>query len=158
MFLHSEGFPVHLTMYTDYALRTLIYLATHPEGSTVAEIAGAYGVSRNHLVKVVHNLGKTGYIHTTKGRSGGISLAKPAASIRLHDVVLDMEPHMEWVECFGERPTCPITPACKLRKVLRQAGDAFMDVLAEYTLADVAANARQLNTLLGTRVAARPRA
>lgn len=149
---------MHLTMYTDYALRTLIFLATHPEGSTVAEIAQAYGVSRNHLVKVVHNLGKAGYIHTAKGRSGGISLAKPAASIRLHHVVRDMEPHMEWVECFGESPTCPITPVCRLRKVLREAGDAFMDVLAEYTLADAAANARQLNALLGTSVAARPRA
>jgi Rrf2 family nitric oxide-sensitive transcriptional repressor len=148
---------MHLTMYTDYALRTLIYLATHPEGSTVAEIARAYGVSRNHLVKVVHNLGRVGYIHTTKGRSGGICLAKPAASIRLNDVVLDMEPHMEIVECFGEHPTCPITPVCRLRKVLREAGDAFMEVLADYTLADVAANARQLNTLLGTRVVAKAR-
>lgn len=149
---------MHLTMYTDYALRTLIFLAARPDGSTVAEIARAYGVSRNHLVKVVHNLGKTGYVHTTKGRSGGVTLARPASSIRLHHVVRDMEPHMELVECFGEEPSCPITPACRLRKVLDEAGDAFMQVLADYTLADMAANSRRLEALLGIRGAPQRRA
>ncbi len=139
---------MHLTMYTDYALRTLIYLATHPEGGTVGEIAEAYGISRNHLVKVAHNLGKSGYILTVKGRSGGLTLARPAAKIRVGDIVRDMEPNMDLVECFGGSSKCPISPVCRLRSALGKANKAFMDALDEYTLAAVASNRSDLAALL----------
>lgn len=139
---------MQLTMYTDYALRTLIFLAANPEGSTVGEIAEAFGISRNHLVKVVHNLGRLGYIHTTKGRSGGISLARPAADIIVRDVVQDTEPGMDLLECFGDNSRCPITPACRLKGVMMKARKAFLDVLSGYTIADMAANADELNAIL----------
>jgi Rrf2 family nitric oxide-sensitive transcriptional repressor len=142
---------MQLTLYTDYALRTLIYLAAHEGSTTVAEVAEAFGISRNHLVKVVHNLGKQGYIHTTKGRSGGIVLARDPAMISVRDVVRDMEPTMDLFECFGEQSQCPITPACRLKGVMMKARKAFFDVLGEYTVADVAANADELRALLYTK-------
>lgn len=140
---------MQLTMYTDYALRTLIFLAIRPEGSTVAEIAEAYGISRNHLVKVVHNLGKLGYIHTAKGRAGGISLARAPETVTIEEVVRATEPGMDLLECFGDNSRCPITPACRLKGVMMRARKAFLDVLRGYTIADMAANAGELSALLG---------
>jgi Rrf2 family nitric oxide-sensitive transcriptional repressor len=125
-----------------------MYLATHEGAGTVASIAEAYGISRNHLVKVVHQLGKAGYIHTTKGRTGGITLARPAAKIRVGDVVRDMEPNLALVECFTDHGKCAINPVCRLKKALGDANRAFMNVLNEYTLADVTSNPKQLVQIL----------
>lgn len=140
---------MQLTQYTDYALRTLVYLAICDGNATITEIAERYGISRNHLVKVVHNLGKLGYITTTRGRQGGLRLAHPPGDINLGDVVRRTEPNFFLVECFdAERNRCVITPACQLVGILGNAFSAFMDVLDGYTLEDIAGNQKQLRKLL----------
>ncbi|HXH71354.1 MAG TPA: Rrf2 family transcriptional regulator [Mariprofundaceae bacterium] len=129
---------MQLTIYTDYSLRVLLYLGLHPEKRvTISEIADAYGVSRNHLVKVVHNLAQEGWIQTTRGKSGGMRLAFPPDQINIGAVVRKTEPHMNLLECFDrEINTCPIISACALKRVLYQARKAFVDVLDQYTIAD----------------------
>ena len=101
---------MQLTRYTDYSLRVLLYLAVHPEGGTVPEIAQVYGVSQHHLVKVVHNLGKLGMVLTTRGKGGGVKLNQPAEDIRIGEAVRRLEPHFNLAECFNsDANTCPIT-------------------------------------------------
>lgn len=140
---------MQLTQYTDYALRTLLYLAVTEENATITEIADRYNISRNHLVKVVHNLGKLGYITTIRGRQGGLRLARTPESIRLGEVVRKTEPNFHLVECFDRvNDRCVITPGCQLKGVLGKAFKAFSDVLDEYTLADLTANKKELARLL----------
>lgn len=140
---------MQLTQYTDYALRTLIYLALADGNATITEISERYGISRNHLVKVVHNLGKLGYITTTRGRQGGLRLACPPAAINLGEVVRRTEPNFHLVECFdASRNQCAITPACRLRGVLDEAFRAFTGVLDGYTLEDLTQNQQELRRLL----------
>lgn len=130
-----------LTNYTDYSLRVLIYLATksNDEKSTITEITNAYQISRNHLTKVIHQLGQIGAIETTRGRGGGIKLAKPPHEIGVGEIVRATEEDFHIVECFDkENNTCIITPVCKLRTVLQEALMAFMAVLDKYTIADIA--------------------
>lgn len=91
---------MQLTLYTDYSLRVLLYLAAAEGTATVSEIAERHGISKNHLVKVVHHLGKLGYVHTERGRHGGIRLAREPGSMRLGALVQDTEPHFHLVECF----------------------------------------------------------
>lgn len=130
---------MQLTLYTDYSLRALLYIGGKPDRLvTIAEIADFYGVSRNHMVKVVHNLGALGYLQTVRGKSGGLRLAKPAHEIRISDVVKATEPHMDIQECFNmETNTCPLAGDCRLKGVLYQARSAFLGVLANQTLADL---------------------
>jgi Rrf2 family nitric oxide-sensitive transcriptional repressor len=141
---------MQLTLYTDYSLRVLVYLGMRPEHqATISEISEAYGISRNHLVKVVHNLGQTGYVHTTRGKSGGIRLGMPVHEIVIGQVVRKTEPHMDLLECFDqENNTCPISAACALKRALYQARRAFMEVLDSYTLSDVLDNRQQLAKIL----------
>ena len=141
---------MQLTLYTDYSLRVLVYLGMRPEHqATISEISEAYGISRNHLVKVVHNLGQTGYVHTTRGKSGGIRLGMPVHEIVIGQVVRKTEPHMNLLECFDqEMNTCPISAACALKRALSRARRAFMEVLDSYTLADVLDNRQQLAQIL----------
>lgn len=125
---------MRLTRYTDYAMRVLLYLGAQPEKvCSISEIARAYGISQNHLMKVAHDLGKAGYIEGVRGRSGGIRLAKPADQINVGDVVRQTEEGFELVECG----TCVIAPACGLTGALDEALAAFMAVLDHYTLADL---------------------
>lgn len=142
---------MQLTLYSDYSLRVLIFLATvDKETSTISEIAERYGISRNHLVKVAHNLGKLGYVKTTRGRTGGISLAKDKSKVRLGSVVRDVEPNFSLVECFTpEKSTCPIQGVCGLRSALREAQDAFFAVLDSYTLSDLVMNRDAIARELG---------
>lgn len=141
---------MQLTLHTDYSLRVLIYLAISDKGATVSEIAENYAISRNHLVKVVHRLGKLGYVHTERGRHGGLRLARAASEISLGSVVRDMEPNFHLVECFNmPENTCALAPACQLKRVLAEAERAFMTVLDQYSLADVVANPARLRRLLG---------
>jgi Rrf2 family nitric oxide-sensitive transcriptional repressor len=141
---------MQLTQYTDYSLRVLIYLAAANRGATVAEIAERYGVSRHHLVKVAHHLGKAGYVVTERGRNGGLRLARAPGDINLGRVVRDMEPNFHLVECFNPGGNhCVITPACALIRVLSEANAAFFAVLDQHTLADVTGNAGALRRLLG---------
>ena len=129
---------MRLTQYTDYSLRVLLYLAYKPERlATITELADFYKISRNHLVKVVHNLGLKGYIITTRGKNGGLRLARPAGEIVVGDVVRDMEPDFELLECFNEKTDhCVITRACSLKGVLFAARDTFLKQLDQYTIAD----------------------
>lgn len=140
---------MQLTLHTDYSLRVLLYLATCEGPSTIAEIATRYGVSKNHLVKVVHKLGQKGYVQTGRGRGGGVALARKASDIRVGDVVRDMEPNFHIVECFNpETNTCGIAPGCALKHALLKAQQAFLSTLDGYTLADVSRNRATLARLL----------
>ncbi|MBI1290574.1 Rrf2 family transcriptional regulator [bacterium] len=129
---------MHLTQYTDHALRLLLYVASFPDRLvTTREVCDAYGVSVNHMVKVVNELGHAGYLDLQRGRAGGIQLARPASAIRIGDVVRLMEGEVILVECFdAENNKCVITPACKLKGTLFRARKAFFDVLDAMTLAE----------------------
>jgi Rrf2 family transcriptional regulator, nitric oxide-sensitive transcriptional repressor len=136
---------VQLSLHADYALRVLIYLGTHP-GRIVPtqEISGAYGISKNHLVRVVHTLSGHGYVEIHAGRTGGLTLARQPESIRLGDVIRDAEPNLRLVECFDKQTnTCPIAPVCGLKGMLHEALLAFLDTLNRYTLVDIIDKDRQ---------------
>ena len=130
---------MQITSYTDYALRVLIYLAMSPDRqATITEISDFYTISRNHLVKVIHQLGGKGFIKTTRGKGGGFSLQRPPEMIRIGEVVRSMETHFNWVECFDpELQRCRLLPGCGLKHLLARAGDAYLQVLDAATLADV---------------------
>ena len=135
---------MQLTRYTDYSLRVLIYLAVHEEGlATIDEISEAYGISKAHLTKIVHQLGLAGYLETVRGRGGGLRLARPPEKIRIGDVVRQTE-EMSLVECFDPKTShCRIEPVCGLQAVLREALQAFLRTLDGYTLADLVQRRRQ---------------
>ena len=137
---------MRLTTYTDFAFRTLIFVALRKEeGCTIQELAEHYGISRNHLMKVVQQLGQLGFVETTRGRGGGIRLGKPAEEIRLADVVRATEDDMDIVECFNPaEDRCVISRVCRLRGILGEAMTAWMNVLDHYTLADLVDNERAL--------------
>lgn len=127
---------MQLTKYTDYSLRVLIYLVTKPE-ATIGEMAEYYQISRNHLVKVVHALACKGFVATTRGKNGGVKLARAAELIGVGDVVRAMEPHFDVVECFNfKKAHCAALPVCSLKNALNRAAAGFLGVLDEYTLAD----------------------
>lgn len=148
--LTPERNAVRLTVYTDYSLRVLMYLALKDGGlATIAEVADAYGVSKAHLNKVVHQLGLAGYVETTRGKGGGLRLARPAEAIGLGDVIRHVEPDMALVPCFEPaHGSCPIVPACGLRGALHEARQAFLAVLDRYSLADLLRRRTELATLL----------
>jgi Rrf2 family nitric oxide-sensitive transcriptional repressor len=143
---------MQLTQYTDYSFRVLIFLAQKPSGlSTVTEIAAFYGISRNHLVKVIHNLASKGFIVTTRGRNGGMTLSRTPASINLGDVARQTEPNFSIAECFDrEHNRCVITPTCTLKFIFRDAKSAFLSTLDKYTLADAIAGAAPFSALSDT--------
>ena len=128
---------MHLTRFTDYSLRTLIYVGLKGERlASIAEIASAYAISEHHLNKVVHHLGQIGLLNTVRGRKGGIRLARPAEQIRIGDVVREVEGHMAVIECRGTEP-CAIAGVCVLERALWEGLAAFLAVLDKYTLADL---------------------
>ena len=141
---------MHLTLHSDYALRVLLYLRLRDDDrSTIQQIADAYGISKNHLMKVVQRLAGLGYVEATRGRGGGLLLAKPPEEINLGRVVEQMEPHLDLVECFDlTTNTCPIALVCDLKSVLGEAQRAFMATLHRYTLADLGNRKQRLRELL----------
>jgi len=144
--------PMRLTQFTDYSLRVLIYLGLQgDERVTIREISQAYGISRNHLMKVVSNLTRFGYVAARRGPGGGLSLARPASKINLADVIHDMEEDLNLVECFCPDGQCVITPVCQLRKVLQEALQAWMKVLQNQTLQDLLQPTPALKVMLGIR-------
>jgi Rrf2 family nitric oxide-sensitive transcriptional repressor len=149
---------MRLTSYTDYALRVLIYVGLKVELATIAEISAAYGISRNHLVKIVHDLGGQGYLQTQRGKHGGIRLAKPAGEINLGGLVRKLEEDMRLVQCFDPASIgdCCIEPACLLRHALQGSLEAFLQELDRYTLADLLVLDRNLAKLLGLPPPVRP--
>ncbi len=136
---------MRLTLYTDYSLRVLLYLANKEgESVTITELADFYKISRNHLVKVVHNLGLNGYILTTRGRNGGLKLAHPAKDIQIGKVVRSTEPDFDLLECFNPvTDQCVVSASCTLKGVIFNAQASFMAVLDKYTLADMAATSKK---------------
>ena len=141
---------MRLTVYTDYAMRLLMYLALKDDGlATIADVAESYGISKNHLMKVAYQLGVAGYVETVRGRGGGLRLARPIDAINLGDVVRHTEPDMALVQCFPSVDApCAIRPACVLRRTLERAGKAFLDVLDGYSLADLVKPRAPLRSLL----------
>jgi Rrf2 family nitric oxide-sensitive transcriptional repressor len=141
---------MRLTSFTDYSLRVLVFLAVAPGGrGTIAEIAGAYGISENHLMKVAHLLGREGLLVTTRGKGGGLALARRPSTISVGAVVRLTEGAPVPAECFDrERNACVISPLCKLRGVLGDAVKAFYAVLDGYTLEDLVRNRHALAKVL----------
>lgn len=142
---------MRLTVYTDYALRLLMYVAVKADGlATIAEVADAYGISKNHLMKVAHQLSTAGYLAAVRGRGGGLALGRPAAAIGLGELVRLTEPDMDIVPCLHpENQECPLRRACRLKGALDKARLAFMAVLDDYTLADLTARPEPMRSLLG---------
>lgn len=152
---------MRLTVYTDYALRLLMYLAVKDDGlATIAEVASSYGISRTHLMKVAHQLGQAGYVGTVRGRGGGLRLAMPVERIILGQVIRHTEPDMAVVAClYPVDAPCAIKSCCVLRRALAKAGAAFLEVLDGYSLADLVkprAPLRALLTIDAPRASRRP--
>lgn len=127
---------MHLTQFSDYSLRVLICLGQHSDRLvTIDEIVYQFKVSRNHLVKVVNWLSKTGLIVSHRGKNGGLSLSRTVDKYRLGDLIRETEPHNELVECFNQKTnTCPISGACELEMILWGAQTQFFETLNKYTL------------------------
>jgi Rrf2 family nitric oxide-sensitive transcriptional repressor len=139
-----------LTRFTDYSLRVLIYLGLKDDGRvTIREISEAYGISRNHLMKVVSLLTRMGYLDARRGPGGGIALARPAEEINVASVVRDMEDDLNLVECFCKGGTCIIKPVCELKSILSQALNAYLETLEDYTLSDLLQPKAELSQVLG---------
>lgn len=138
---------MQLTSFTDYGLRALIYMASLPEHemTSISEVTEVYGVSRNHMVKIINQLSRAGFIKAVRGKNGGIKLGKPANQIYIGDVVRAIEP-LSLVNCGPE--FCHITSACRLKSVLHNAVNAFLEELDKHTLADLLQNNQPLQQLL----------
>ncbi len=129
---------MQLTNFSDYGLRVLMYAASQGDRLiTIEETARVYNISRAHLMKVVNQLTRSGFLKAVRGRSGGVTLAKPPEKIRLGDVLRATEPDFALVECFATGNQCVITSRCKLRRVLNEALSGFLKTLDDYTLADI---------------------
>ncbi|MGH7049836.1 MAG: RrF2 family transcriptional regulator [Acetobacteraceae bacterium] len=128
---------MRLTVFSDYALRMLMYAAGCDRLFTIEEVATAYGVSRTHMMKVANVLTRGGYLKAVRGRSGGLRLERPLENIGLKELIEATEPDFALVECFGCAGSCPISRSCKLRSALAEALAAFTNVLGQYTLADL---------------------
>jgi len=140
---------MRLTAFSDYTLRTLMYLALRPNAlCTIDEIAAAYDISVNHLTKVVHQAAQAGEVQTMRGQGGGLRLARAAETINVGAVLRRTEPDLAIVPCFGVAAACAIQPACVLQNVLGEALSAFLAVLDRTTLADLVRPRRRLAKLL----------
>jgi Rrf2 family nitric oxide-sensitive transcriptional repressor len=145
---------MRLTDYTDYSLRVLVYLAVRGKGlSTIQDISHAYGISRNHLMKVVQQLGERGWVETVRGRNGGLRIAEPARTLTVGDVVRVTESDFAVVGCLpdrhGQSRSCVISTHCRLRGALQAARDAFLAELDRYTIGEIATPHGPLAALLG---------
>ena len=129
---------MRLTAFTDYSFRVLIYLAASDDKhATIREIAECYGISRNHLMKVVQELSNRGYVTALRGKNGGLSLSLAPSEIKIGELIRTMENGLELAECFGENNQCILTPSCELRKIFSEALQAFFTSLDAYTLEDI---------------------
>jgi Rrf2 family transcriptional regulator, nitric oxide-sensitive transcriptional repressor len=140
---------VHLTLHTDFALRVLIQVGLNDSKlTTIKEIAQTFDISKAHLMKVVNDLGRKGYLDTVRGRNGGIRLMREPRHINIGQVVRDTETQLDVIGCLEHRGYCPIQRVCVLRGVLRDATEAFLAVLDAHTLADLIKPQRVLLSLL----------
>lgn len=145
---------MQLTLYTDYAMRTLIYLGARPDQTVpVSEISESFGISTHHLAKVAKMLVRDGLVEGRRGRDGGLRLAYAPEDICVGTLVRATEEH-KMLECFDPKTsTCPLTGHCRLERAMHEARDAFFAVLDRYTLADMLENRRELVQLLLPRQA-----
>ena len=140
---------MHLTLHTDFALRVLIQVGLNDSKlTTIEEIAQTFDISKAHLMKVVNDLGRKGYLDTVRGRNGGIRLMREPRHINIGQVVRDTETQLDVIGCLEHRGYCPIQRVCVLRGVLRDATEAFLAVLDAHTLADLIKPQRVLLSLL----------
>lgn len=141
---------MRMTFHADLGFRTLVYLATAaPEGSTIPQIAEAYDVSENHLRKVTLHLTKLGLVDSTRGKGGGLKLAKDPSKISIGWAMRRLEPDFAIAECMGAEPQrCAITGNCGLQSILMEALGSWFSVLDKYTLADAISGSRRLKRLL----------
>ena len=140
---------MQLTRYTDFGIRTLMYLALQPDRNTlfrIAEITEVFELSPNHVSKIVHHLGKLGYLETIRGKSGGFRLGMPASQINVGQLVRVLENSLAPIDC--SKPYCRFTPSCQLKGVLAEAVSAYLAVLDKYSLEDIVSNRQQLLALL----------
>jgi Rrf2 family nitric oxide-sensitive transcriptional repressor len=129
---------MNITRFTDYSLRVLIYLSLNDkELVTIQSVADCYGISKNHLMKVVQDLSTKGYLTATRGKNGGIKLGREPSDINVGTLVRMIEQDSVLVECFGTGNQCVITPACQLKNMLAEAMESFFKTLEQYTLADL---------------------
>lgn len=146
---------MRLTRYTDYAIRVLLYVGSRPDQlCSISEISAAYRISQNHLMKVVNDLVREGYVASARGRFGGIRLGRPASEINIGNVIRHTEDGFDLVDCGS----CVIAPACGMTSVLNQAMAAFMAVLDSYTLDDLLVKRLDISALFPVREAALPAA
>ena len=147
-----------LTTFTDYSLRVLMYAGLHRERLiTIPEIAAAYDISANHLMKVVHFLARQGYLETIRGKGGGIRLAGDPAEVNLGELVRRSESNDNLVECFSpESSHCRLMPACRLKGVLSEAQESFYATLSRYTLADLLVQPQPMRQALAIAVVSQP--
>jgi len=144
---------MQLTLYTDYSFRVLLYLGLNRDRlCTIAEISERCAATQNHLVKVVHNLGREGYIQTMRGRTGGIKLKKEPEEISLTEIIRCTEVNLNIAECLRENNTCLITEACTIKNIFEEAQNQFIETLDQYTLADLLQDKEQLSSLLGDNI------
>jgi Rrf2 family transcriptional regulator, nitric oxide-sensitive transcriptional repressor len=143
---------MRLTTHTDFALRTLMFLATSGQRSTVAEVSSLFGISANHLAKVVLQLSRLGYVRSLRGIGGGIELARKAESIRLGELIETLEGNMHLLECVSSENVCAIQPFCKLKGVLAEAERLQLEYLNSMTLRDIVPTRRQLGSLAMAKV------
>jgi len=129
---------MHITRFTDYSLRILLYMAAKDgKLSTIQEMANAYEISKNHLMKIVQDLNSRGYVHAVRGKNGGVTLNKSPAEINVGKLVNELEGKSNLLECFGPDNKCVIANSCRLKKPFAQAVNAFYKALEEYTLQDI---------------------
>lgn len=142
---------MQMTQFSNYAVRTLMYCALRPgQVCRVRDIAGAYGISEHHLMKVVQTLGQMGIVDTLRGRGGGIRLARDPHDIVIGEVLRVTEANLNIAECFdGATNTCPLSGACRFKRALARALEAFFLVLDGYNLADFVMQPQELSALLG---------
>lgn len=127
-----------LTLYSDYSLRVLMYVAQADHRVQIDEIAKFYNISKNHLTKVVNNLANLGYLETIRGRGGGLLMKQDPKTINIGSLIKQTEEHFDIVECFNsETNTCPLINRCGLQNVLHEATLAYLAVLDKYTLDDI---------------------
>ncbi len=138
---------MRLTTMTDYAMRLLMYVAQHPGRlCTIAEVAGAYGISEAHLMKITHQLGLNGWLETVRGKGGGMRLGAAPADINLGAVVRSIEPDFYLVDCLTQETDCSLTGRCKLTGIMSGALQSLMQYLDRYTLADLLPPSSQIGT------------
>tara|TARA_R110001592_G_scaffold226749_15_gene482971 strand:- start:369 stop:830 length:462 start_codon:yes stop_codon:yes gene_type:complete len=150
-----SGLFMHITRYTDYSLRVLIYLAINQNQlTTISDIANSYGISKNHLMKIVQQLNQQGYLLATRGKNGGIKLNRPAREINIGQLVREIEDKNKLVECFGADNQCVITPSCQLKNIFAEAQENFFSTLDAYTLNDLvgASQKNNLTELLAIKI------